>query len=231
MNGARRGALALSLAALSCCPSAGAQSAGVEPAVQHAAQVSFQFERHGVPVPSFTLRVNEDGSGVYDAEDASNGSAVPVHREFQLAPAMTAKIFRLAHEAHVSPATCASKAKNVADTGTKTLTYAAANADPSACTYNYSDNREVSALTEIFQGIAETMDEGRRLDYLHRFDRLGLDEAMTTLVEQVGRGEALEVQIIAPTLRSIADDADVMARVRAKARTLLASASGASQAG
>jgi hypothetical protein len=66
------------------------------------------------------------------------------------------------------------------------------------------------------------MDEGRELDFLRRYDRLGLDDAMTFLAQEVSAGRALEVGTIAVSLRSVADDADVMQRVRARARTLLA---------
>jgi hypothetical protein len=96
--------------------------------------------------------------------------------------------------------------------------------------YNYSENKDVQSITEIFQGMAETMDEGRQLDHLHRFDRLGLDAAITFLAQEVSAGRALEVGTIAPSLRSIADDEDVIQRVRARARTLLALAPGASEA-
>ena len=90
-----------------------------------------------------------------------------------------------------------------------------------SCTYNYSESKNVTLLTEMFQGIAETMDEGRRLDQLHRYDRLGLDAAMATLAEQVAAGRALELSTIQATLRSIAGDSEVMERVRSRANTLL----------
>jgi len=79
----------------------------------------------------------------------------------------------------------------------------------------------VEALTQAFEGIAETMDMGRQLDYLHRYDRLGLDAAIRSLAEEVSAGRALEVGTIAPTLKSISEDAMVIQRVRAKADSLL----------
>jgi hypothetical protein len=90
-----------------------------------------------------------------------------------------------------------------------------------ACTYNYTENKDVQALTNIFEGIAETMDEGRTLEHLHRYDRLGLDAAMSFLTQEVSAGRALELGTIAPALRSIAQDADLMQRVRMQARALL----------
>jgi hypothetical protein len=138
-----------------------------------------------------------------------------------ITPATADKIFALGRKLDHFNITCASKAKNIADTGTKTLSYSAPDGTGS-CTYNYSENKEVEELTGMFQGMAETMDEGRILDHLHRFDRLGLDDAMTFLAQEVSAGRALEVGTITASLRSIADDADVMQRVRARARTLLA---------
>ena len=52
-----------------------------------------------------------------------------------------------------------------------------------SCVYNYSDNKNVALLTDTFLGIAFTLDEGRKLDFLHRYDRLGLDAEMTTFGE------------------------------------------------
>ena len=193
------------------------------------ATVSFNFERPGLPVPRFTLRVGEDGSGSYRGEQAPPPSPYPgvstkpdpIDRGVTLTAATTGKIFALAHDLHNFNITCASKAKNIADTGKKTLLYQGPNGEGS-CTYNYSDSKSVIQLTDIFLGIAATLDEGRELDRLHRYDRLGLDAAMGFLAQQASQGRALELGTIQATLRSIADDAEVMQRVRTRANTLLA---------
>ncbi len=77
------------------------------------------------------------------------------------------------------------------------------------------------SLTETFQAIAETLDLGRKLDFEHRFDRLGLDATMAKLAEDVDSGSAKEVVTIAATLRSIARDSEVLDRVRLRAARLL----------
>ena len=66
------------------------------------------------------------------------------------------------------------------------------------------------------------MDDGRALEHLHRYDRLGLDAELETFSREVADGHAIELQTIAPALRSIAQDADLMQRVRTQARALLA---------
>ena len=192
-------------------------------------RTTFSFERIGLPVPKYTIGIYQNGQGTYMGDQvatfAAGTAAQPAtsafdHR-FVLTSGTTDKIFKLSGELSHFNKTCASKAKNVADTGTKILSYAGPDGSGS-CTYNYSDNKDVQALTDIFQGLAETMDQGRSLDHLHRFDRLGLDAAIKFLADEVKEGHALEVGTIAPSLRSIASDPDVMERVRNRASALLA---------
>ena len=163
--------------------------------------VSFQFQRAGVAVPSYTLQVRQDGTGHYQADVTAGVSSTDsmrveaaqhIDRSITLSPAMVAKIFKTAHELKDFNIDCASKAKNIADTGTKTLSYAAADGRGS-CVYNYSQDKDVTMLTDAFLGIAFTLDEGRRLEFLHRYDRLGLDAEMNTLDEEAKAGRALEL--------------------------------------
>lgn len=207
-----------------------AAQAGPETAA-HAkpAEVSFQFERTGLPVPRFTLRVEEDGTGSYQAEEAESpadkgavqyASPKRIDRTLKLTAPTVTKIFKAARDLGHFDMVCEAKAKNIANTGKKTLSYAGVDGAGS-CIYNYSDNKEVAMLTDTFTFIAFTLDEGRRLEFLHRYDRLGLDEEMNELVQAVKMGHALELGTIAPVLTSIAEDGAVMQRVRLQATKLL----------
>jgi hypothetical protein len=194
-------------------------------------QVSFQFERAGLPVPRYTLEIHEDGSGRYQADEAASlpsqsSSAAQyvggkhIDRAITLSPTTVAKIFKQVRSLDYFNITCTSKAKNIADTGKKTLTYVGPDGRGS-CVYNYSDNKNVTALADMFLAIAFTIDEGRRLEFFHRYDRLGLDEEMTTLGHEADEGRALELGTIAPTLMSIESDTAVIQRVRLRAGKLL----------
>jgi hypothetical protein len=193
------------------------------------AEVSFQFDRPGLPVPRFTLRIRENGEAEYQAEEkgsAADGGtaqyavAKQVDSTVKLSAATVARIFKTARELGHFDMTCESKAKNIANTGKKTLSYDGADGKGS-CTYNYSANKDVDALTDTFLGIAFTMDEGRRLEFLHRYDRLGLDAEMTALQQAAESGRALELGTIAPVLTAIAGDNAVMQRVRLQAARML----------
>jgi hypothetical protein len=195
-------------------------------------EVSFQFERKGVQVPHYVIVLREDGSGRYEADEAQvapsmqSSSAMQyvggkhIDRSITLSPATTEKIFKTARAVNFFNIECASKAKNIANTGDKTLTYTGSDGKGS-CGYNYSENKNVSMLTDMFLAIAFTMDEGRRLEFLHRYDRLGLDAEMNSLETEAQAGRALELGTIAPTLDSIAGDPALMQRVRLRAEKLL----------
>ena len=193
------------------------------------ATVTFQFDRTGMPVPRYTLTIREDGGGMYHAEETERRSAdsavqqvsmKQVDRPIAISPETTAKIFEAARALNHFNVFCGTKAKNVADTGKKILTYAGADGN-GTCTYNYSDDKNVEMLTSLFYGIAYTMDVGRKLDFERRFDRLGLDAELLALENAVKSKDALELGNIAPTLKTIASDTEVMQRARARAGKLL----------
>lgn len=215
---------------------ADAQTPSTTPATPSAGaarpHVTFDFSRKGLSVPKYQLTLFSDGTGSYQGEQVSWGGgssteATGAPQEFRAPVAISAatatKVFTLSQHLNHFNKVCASKAKNIADTGTKVLSYAGPDGSGS-CTYNYSENKDVEALTDIFQGIAETMDQGRELDRLHRYDRLGLDAAMEFLSQEVSQGRAIEPGTIAASLRSIAGDSDLLERVRTRASALLAMA-------
>jgi hypothetical protein len=223
--------IVLGVALVVCPASAFAQTA--EPPTTASAktqtEVSFQFDRTGLPVPRFTLRLREDGTGSYQADQVEvaatatsmrGQAAQHIDRPVNLSSGTVAKIFKGARALNHFNIECASKAKNIADTGKKTLSYAGPDGSGS-CAYNYSENKSVDTLTNTFLGIAYTMDEGRRLEFLHRYDRLGLDAEMTSLAQEAEAGRALELGTISPTLAAIVDDTAVIQRVRLRAQKML----------
>ena len=195
------------------------------------ATVTYTFERPGLAVPRFKIVVREDGTGTYDGEQVatsesqdatsrSTAAAVPVSREMQLTPATTSKIFKAARAEKFFQVACASKAKNIADTGAKQLSYSGPDGS-GACAYNYSENKDVSMLTDLFLAISATLEEGRRLEFKRRYDHLGLDAELDVLLKANDSGRAVELVTIAPVLQQLAGDTETMERVRLRAAKLL----------
>ncbi len=187
------------------------------------AVVRFGFERP-VSNTSYRFELSENGQGTYRAEYPPTPPATPgerVETPLALHAGTVKKIFEQARSTVVFHGVCETRAKNIAQTGMKTLTLLEATGASSTCTWNYSDKPAVTALQDEFVAMAETLDTGRRLRMEQRFDRLGLDREMGFLAEQVTAGRAQGLENIAPVLESIADDMSLLERVRARAMALL----------
>lgn len=232
MTAAWRAATGLLLAALSAAPVFASQSTvpSSTPPSTMQPEVSFEFTRQGMDVPHYLLVLHEDGSGTYQADQAPvaqmQGSLQPagagthVDHPITISHATTDSIFKDARAADHFNITCDSKAKNIANTGKKTLTYSGPDGR-GTCTYNYSENKTITSLTDTFQAIAFMLDEGRKLEYLHRYDRLGLDAEMESLIHEFQEKRALEPGTIAAVLTSLVNDEALIQRVRTKAAKLL----------
>jgi len=217
------------LASLALAASAQTTAPTADASASKQAEVSFQFDRPGLPVPRFTLRIHEDGTGSYQADqgeiaataNSMRGQAAQhIDRPIKLTSGTVAKIFKAARAADHFNIECASKLKNIANTGKKTLTYTGADGSGS-CTYNYSENKSIDTLTGTFLAVAYTIDEGRRLEFLHRYDRLGLDAEMISFSQELEAGRALELPTISSALAAIVDDMSVIQRVRLRAQKML----------
>jgi len=188
------------------------------------AVITFTYEREGLNVPKFSLTIDEDGHGRYSATEVTmhgvKGDPHPVAQDVVMSAAKTAEVFRAARGLNQFRFMCATPMKGIASSGAKTLSYAGADG-AGTCAYDYSENKDVTAISAYFIAMAYTMDEGRVLEFDHRFDRLSLDAEMTMLAERVKDGRAAELENIAPVLRAIINDANVIQRARAKARELL----------
>jgi hypothetical protein len=83
----------------------------------------------------------------------------------------------------------------------------------------------VQELTELFQNMASTLEFGRRLEYYHRYQKLGLDEELKRMEEMANDNQLHELSAVAPVLQQIAEDNTVINPVRARAQRMLAKAS------
>ena len=151
------------------------------------------------------------------------GSDPDYSLEFTLSPRNQEKLFRYAREANYFNGDFSYKKHVVASTGKKTLTYV----DPNRSfetSYDYSENKAIQEITNIFMGISNTIEHGRKLVFLRRFDKLGLEEELKGMENAAAGHNLEELQIIAPTLESIAQDRTVLNIARQRAQKLLATA-------
>ena len=109
----------------------------------------------------------------------------------------------------------------IANTGKKTLSYADATRYFQTV-FNYSENQAIQELSQIFRGISATLQHGRKLQFLRRFDRLGMEEELKAAEANAESHSLAELQLIAPLLESIANDSGILNIARQRAKRLLA---------
>ena len=76
-------------------------------------------------------------------------------------------------------------------------------------------------LTQLFLGLATTLDFGRKLAWNYRFDKLGMNETLRKLEELQAGHQVDELSAIEPVLRKIANDSGLMHISRETAQHLL----------
>ena len=188
--------------------------------------VAFSFELTGADPEHYDVAVENSGRAAYasvghaTADSPGSAPGTPYLVRFTMSPATEMDILELAARAKYFEKPLDYTKGRVANMGTKTLTYSDQKIFHQK-TYNYSIIPAVQQLTEIFQNIANTMEGGRRLEFLYKYEKLGLDEELKNLQEEARNNQLREVQAIAPMLQTIVSDESVLNIARQRARRLL----------
>ena len=203
-----------------------ASSASAQPAAAatvEQASVWFNFVWDvGIPWQSYSFQVQADGKVHFNGtpNPARGGDTDPVQQDFTISEANRQKIFEAARRLNYFQGDLDSHLKHIAQTGSKTLIYKSAQIQGSN-TYNYSQNPDVQQLTQLFLGLANTLDFGRKLAWNYRFDKLGMNQTLTELQELQASHQVEELSVIEPILRKIANDPNLMHISRERAEHLL----------
>jgi hypothetical protein len=190
--------------------------------VPDAASITFDRTWDDYTPQKITFTIWANGQGKYASHSAAKppDEADDYKTEFTMSPACKDKLFRDAGEARYFDGDFTFKKHAVASSGTKTLTYV----DPTRhfnTTYDYSENKAVQEITNIFQGISNTIEYGRKLQFKHRFDKLGLEDELKGMESAAESHNLAELQLIAPQLESIVQDETVLNIARRRAKKLL----------
>jgi hypothetical protein len=209
--------------ALLFCSSVLGQQATTPASAADQPSVCFSFKwNEGLPWQSYSIHVQANGETHFNGtpNPAQGGDTDPVQQDFVMSEANRQRIFDAARKLHYFQGDLDSHLKHIAQTGSKTLAYQSALARGSS-TYNYSQNPDVQQLTELFLGVATTLDYGRKLEWNYRFDKLGMNQTLHELEELQTGHRVEELNAIEPILRRIANDPNLMHISRQSAQHLL----------
>ncbi len=188
------------------------------------ATVAFSLDFPGSDPEHYSISVQSDGRARYEcsarispeSEDREN-----YQTEFSLSDASRARVFDLAAQAHYFSGKIDSGNNKLANTGAKKLSYKDGQREFTAA-YNFSPQTPIQQLTTLFQGMAATLEFGRRLAHNHRYQKLALDEELKRMEDEARRGNLVELQAVKPVLQEIYDDSSVINVVRARAQRIMA---------
>ena len=189
--------------------------------------VTFDLVWEQATPQEFTIRTQADGPSSYLSRNPLK--PVPEGEEkdpdytidFSMSAKDAARIFKLAHQASYFNGDFEYRAHRIANTGKKTLTYADETRHFQTV-YNHSENNAIQELTSIFQGISSTIEFGRKLQFKHKYDKLGLEAELKAMEDAADNHNLAEIQVVSSTLKDIAADSSVMNIARQRARRLLA---------
>src|SRR5271156_6758601 len=192
------------------------------------AQIRFTYENPKLQPPKYVFTVAEDGSGHFQSEgggptDGQSISSEPQDRPIHISKTLREFMFTSARKNKLFALSCDDGGKNIAFQGNKTLEYDGPEGKGS-CMYNWSKNAQIDKLSDQFEAIAATLDEGGKLQRQYEHGRLSLDSEIQVLEQLVHDGRAIELENIAPILQTLAGDEAVLQRVQRRARALLAEA-------
>jgi hypothetical protein len=191
------------------------------------AAVTYAVEAANRDPARFSLTIDLVGHAVYTAEDppatpadADSAPAPPYRADFDVAPATRDRVFAAALALDHFHGDFEFRKHRIADTGKKTFTYRDGR-EQSSTVFHWSENKQLEELADLFESIALTQSLARRLVFLRRYDRLGIDAVLKRMEELARANYLSELQSIAPTLRQIAADPSVMHVARERANRLL----------
>ena len=187
------------------------------------ATVTFSLDFPGSDPAHYSIAVQSDGRGRYecagkisqDSEDTET-----YQTEFSFSDATRARIFELAAQANYFSGPIDAGKKKLAFTGAKKLSYKDGQRATTA-DYNFSSLPAVQQLTALFQGLASTLEFGRRLEHYRRYQKLALDDELKRMEVQARAGELSELSAVKPVLQEIYEDGSVMNVVRARAQRIM----------
>jgi hypothetical protein len=205
---------------------------GVPARAAEPATVTFSLDFPNSDPDHYSIIVQSDGHVRYECSakiSADSDDRETYQTDVRFSDSARARIFNLAAQAHYFSGKIDSGNQKLAFTGTKKLVYKDGQRE-SAAAYNYSSLPAVQQLTALFQGVAATLEFGRRLAYYHRYQKLALDEELKRMEDQARRGGLVELQAVKPVLQEIHDDSSVINVVRARALRIMEMAPGADAA-
>jgi hypothetical protein len=169
--------------------------------------------------PEFVeVTVRQDGVAKADIRQLDDA---PAPQEFALGAPIRSKIFDLAGQLHNFKGLDLDVHRKIAFLGEKTFHWQRG-AENNETQFNYTLDAKATQLQNIFENIAQQQEQLAALDEAARYDRLGVNDALTSFQNDLDQHQLPEPEKFLPVLDRIADDNRLIEVARQRARSLAA---------
>ena len=182
--------LVLLLAAMPCTAAAAQTGAASQPTL------TFTKEFPGSTPDYYSIAVRQDGQTLYRIAPDEKPTA------FQVSAESADQIFALARKLDLFRGAMLESKRKVAAMGKKTFLYENGE-DREEVDYNHTENADALALTALFEKLSTTQQHRDRIEYLHRFDKLGIVKELLQLEMDFDQDRLLEPVLLLPALEKV----------------------------
>jgi hypothetical protein len=167
--------------------------------------------------PEFTeIKLDQQGAGTYDLRQLDEPAGP---KPFEVGPQLATRIFALAAQLHDFKDLRLDVHRRIANLGQKTFHYESGEKSYET-SFNYTLNAQASELLEIFEGLARQQGHIDALERTMRYDRLGVNQTLLHLQEDLDEKQIPEPERLLPVLDQLANDPKFLDIARERARSL-----------
>ena len=168
--------------------------------------------------PEFTeIRIPENGRATCDQRSLEDE---PDPQPMEISAALRGRIFALAADLHNFRGISLDIRRRIANLGEKTFRYEKGS-EINEVKFNYTLNAKAGQLQQIFEGLAREQEDFAILQRRMKYDRLGVNEALTQLDDDVKHQAVAQPERFLPLLEQIAGDSKFLEIARQRARALV----------
>jgi len=162
------------------------------------------------------IRIPESGPGSCEMRALDED---PNPQAIEVSPGLRDKIFALAGELNDFRGISLDINRRIANLGEKTFRWEKGG-EANEVKFNYTINSKAGQLLQIFEAIAKEQEDLDTLERRMKYDRLGVNEALVQLEQDVKRQAVAQPERFLPPLEQIAGDSRFLDMARQRARSL-----------
>ena len=177
--------------------------------------ITFTKEFPGSSPEYYSIALRRDGQALYRIAPDEKPTIIPISAE------STDQIFALVGTLDYFRGAILESKRNVAHMGKKTFLFESGE-DREEISYNHTENADALALTALFERLSTTQQHRDRIEYLLRFDRLGIVKELLQLEIDLDQDRLLDPALLLPVLEKVRTNSSLVNVAHQRAAGIIA---------